>query len=377
MAEREPFLLDEHAETDDGAIVRVQHQHGQRGKLRGAVPAVAAVDEDGERLGRHNPRDLRGAVQHRTHVVQPLRALEVPEPPIVVDGRAHNFAEGTHGLTHHVDVRDAEEVHPRAVVRVGRFVSAAAREVEEGVHFAACVHYAKGSVRGIGVTYRAQHRLVFVRSHAAHAAVRLPRADDRRAREWVHPRQRREAPVAPELRHRRNRRVVHRRRHRNGRGIARAHGIIRVRRRQPPLGVLRQTLSTELGATFVQVPPFVATRRERTQGERDRGHGYTRRCRRRRSPFARTEDARWSRVASNESVSILNNVRSALPRSLLAHVPHGANNRDIHVHACARAVPCLVRMRLFLVRRTRGRRRRRRGRIDAGIARGGVVACPP
>lgn len=46
MSKGEPFLLDEHLEPSQGAVVGIQHKHRERGQLRGAVPTVRAVDQD-------------------------------------------------------------------------------------------------------------------------------------------------------------------------------------------------------------------------------------------------------------------------------------------------------------------------------------------
>lgn len=43
VSEAQPFLLQQHLEASERAEVRVQHEHGQRGELSRAVPAIAAV----------------------------------------------------------------------------------------------------------------------------------------------------------------------------------------------------------------------------------------------------------------------------------------------------------------------------------------------
>lgn len=44
MTEAQPLLLEQHLEPANGAVVTVQHEHGQGGELGGAVPTVATVD---------------------------------------------------------------------------------------------------------------------------------------------------------------------------------------------------------------------------------------------------------------------------------------------------------------------------------------------
>ena len=44
VSEAKPLFLYEDLEAPERAVVAVQHQHGQRGELGCAVPAVAAVD---------------------------------------------------------------------------------------------------------------------------------------------------------------------------------------------------------------------------------------------------------------------------------------------------------------------------------------------
>lgn len=43
----QPVFFDEHDEPFDGAIVRIEQQLAQRHRLRGAIPAVGAVDQGG------------------------------------------------------------------------------------------------------------------------------------------------------------------------------------------------------------------------------------------------------------------------------------------------------------------------------------------
>lgn len=43
VTEAQPLLLEQHLETADGAVVSVQHEHGQGRELARAVPTVAAV----------------------------------------------------------------------------------------------------------------------------------------------------------------------------------------------------------------------------------------------------------------------------------------------------------------------------------------------
>ena len=44
VTKAQPLFLQQHFEAADGAVVTVQHEHGQGGELGCAVPAVAAVD---------------------------------------------------------------------------------------------------------------------------------------------------------------------------------------------------------------------------------------------------------------------------------------------------------------------------------------------
>lgn len=43
VTEAQPLFLKQHLEATNGAVVAVQHEHGQGGELARAVPAVAAV----------------------------------------------------------------------------------------------------------------------------------------------------------------------------------------------------------------------------------------------------------------------------------------------------------------------------------------------
>ncbi len=43
VTETQPLFLKQHLEAANGAVVTVQHQHGQGGELSCAVPAVATV----------------------------------------------------------------------------------------------------------------------------------------------------------------------------------------------------------------------------------------------------------------------------------------------------------------------------------------------
>lgn len=45
VAEHEPVVLDKDAKAVDGAVEGVQHEFSERKDLRGAVPAVTAMDE--------------------------------------------------------------------------------------------------------------------------------------------------------------------------------------------------------------------------------------------------------------------------------------------------------------------------------------------
>lgn len=51
VAEHEPILLDEHLETVNGPVVRVEEESGQSAHLRGPIPTVRAVDDDADVLG--------------------------------------------------------------------------------------------------------------------------------------------------------------------------------------------------------------------------------------------------------------------------------------------------------------------------------------
>ena len=55
VTERDPVFLDEHLETFKRAKVGIQQELGERAKLCGPVPAIAAVNQDvllfdGERI---------------------------------------------------------------------------------------------------------------------------------------------------------------------------------------------------------------------------------------------------------------------------------------------------------------------------------------
>lgn len=43
VTKAQPLLLKQHLEAANGAVVTVQHEHGQRGELACAVPAIATV----------------------------------------------------------------------------------------------------------------------------------------------------------------------------------------------------------------------------------------------------------------------------------------------------------------------------------------------
>lgn len=43
MSETQPLFLNQNFKAPNGAVVPVQHEHGQRGELSRAVPAVATV----------------------------------------------------------------------------------------------------------------------------------------------------------------------------------------------------------------------------------------------------------------------------------------------------------------------------------------------
>lgn len=67
MPEAQPFLLHEDLKAPHGAVVAVQHEHGEGGELGRAVPAVAAVHHHG-RLPRLHP--IRDAQRPRQDQLQ-------------------------------------------------------------------------------------------------------------------------------------------------------------------------------------------------------------------------------------------------------------------------------------------------------------------
>jgi hypothetical protein len=83
VAEREPVLLDQDGEAFDGAVVRVEAELGERGELRGPVPAVGAVDED-VRIGEMDVSgDENGAVEEGGDVLEPAgssQGVAIDEP---------------------------------------------------------------------------------------------------------------------------------------------------------------------------------------------------------------------------------------------------------------------------------------------------------
>lgn len=54
MSKAQPFFLHEDFEPADGPVVPVQHEHGQRRQLGGAVPTIAAVHHHRRLPGFHS-----------------------------------------------------------------------------------------------------------------------------------------------------------------------------------------------------------------------------------------------------------------------------------------------------------------------------------
>lgn len=69
-----PLLLHQDFKAFHGSVVAVEHEHGQRGELSRAVPAVAAVNQHRAPARRHLVCHLDGSCQHQlpraTHTKQ-------------------------------------------------------------------------------------------------------------------------------------------------------------------------------------------------------------------------------------------------------------------------------------------------------------------
>lgn len=76
MPEGDPLLLDKHAETLDGPVVRVHAELGHRGDLGRHVPAVLQADCHRRALQVQQIDDGPGQLQDVLQLVQPLRVLD-------------------------------------------------------------------------------------------------------------------------------------------------------------------------------------------------------------------------------------------------------------------------------------------------------------
>ena len=133
VAEAQPLFLDEHLEAAQSAIVSVEHEHGERGELSGAVPAVRAVHE--HRLSRVDQvGDATGCLEHESHVLEPARRVSHMRVEV------ETVASGAPGLAHHVDVLDVHERELAVHVVLLVLVAAAGRAVGQRVQIGPRVH---------------------------------------------------------------------------------------------------------------------------------------------------------------------------------------------------------------------------------------------
>mmetsp|Transcript_5067 Transcript_5067/g.18776 ORF Transcript_5067/g.18776 Transcript_5067/m.18776 type:complete len:229 (-) Transcript_5067:2183-2869(-) len=135
VAEGQPFLLDQHREALEGAVVGVEEELCQRRELCSAVPAVGAVQHHRAALV-HQARDLDGRLEQQLDEGQPARAVEGGVEALVVAARRLAEAlEAVVAVAHDVDVVDVEELQPAVAVRVAAHLLVAHAEggVCEGV----------------------------------------------------------------------------------------------------------------------------------------------------------------------------------------------------------------------------------------------------
>mmetsp|Transcript_5069 Transcript_5069/g.18795 ORF Transcript_5069/g.18795 Transcript_5069/m.18795 type:complete len:407 (+) Transcript_5069:537-1757(+) len=266
VAVAEPLLLDQHDEAIQRTVVRVHQQHNQRRELRGAVPAVAAVDEHID-AGIHEVADANCRDDEQVDVLQPVGALQSREKSAAACAtvREAELVELAQSVAHYVDVGDVQETQLRVLVPASVLEASADCMVGHRVGARPRVHEVEGQDSGLlgrgGLAVLVDEHdvpeqlLVLDAAGARHAHLGLAAAREAGLRFRVAPAEGRQAGPAAELLHLVQLLVRDGGRHRQHLHVGVAEAVVEVRVRDPPGGVLAED-ALQL-APLVEVLPAV------------------------------------------------------------------------------------------------------------------------
>jgi len=173
MSDGEPFLFNEHDEALHGPIVRVQAELHQTAKLRGSVPSIRAMAQNGALLHRQTPNHHHRPFEQFPNMTQPLGAAQQLEPLLIsrrsqIGVRVNQIRQSLSRFAHNVNVLDVQKLQNDVFIKIRVFESAASHPVCSRIQLWPRVHDIQSVRKRVRLCDRGNEVLVSSRSIGSH-----------------------------------------------------------------------------------------------------------------------------------------------------------------------------------------------------------------